>query len=62
MTSSSSACCSLRWGGSCILVLEPSSRDDVAVIASPPLGTVATLGEELAQPVAAEAGSKGNAN
>jgi hypothetical protein len=43
-------------------VLEPSSRDDVAVIASPPLGTVATLGEELAQPVAAEAGSKGNAN
>ena len=42
-------------------MLEPLRRDDIMVIVSLPLGAVAALDEELAQPVAGEVGSKNNA-
>ena len=41
-------------------MFEPSWRDDVMTIASLPLGAVATLDEELAQPIAREVGSECN--
>ena len=34
--------------GSCVLAPEPSWRNDIAVVVSPPLGAAATLDEELA--------------
>jgi hypothetical protein len=46
--------------GLCILVLELSWRDDVALIMSPPLSAVAALDEELARRVAMKEGSEHN--
>ena len=41
-------------------MLEPSWRDDIAVVVSPLLGAVATLDKELARPVAVDVGSEGD--
>jgi hypothetical protein len=45
-------------GGPGVPVFEPSWRDDVMIVTSPPLGAVVAFDEGLARPVTMEVGSE----